>query len=66
MKQFVAVVLLLSSFAVAQSKPSTPPAKITYLRCGTLYDGKSDAAQKNVTLRVAGEKIEAIGASVTS
>ncbi|HEY4930929.1 MAG TPA: hypothetical protein VII23_05100, partial [Terriglobales bacterium] len=66
MKRFAAALLLLSSFAVAQSKPSTPPAKITYVRCGTLYDGKSEAAQKNVTLRVAGEKIEAIGTSVTA
>src|ERR1039458_6822613 len=65
MKQVVAVVLLMSSLAIAQSKPSANPAKITYLRCGTLYDGKSEAAQKNVTLRVAGEKIEAIGASVS-
>jgi imidazolonepropionase-like amidohydrolase len=66
MKRFAAALLLLSSFAVAQSKPSTPPAKITYVRCGTLYDGKSEAAQKNVTLLVAGEKIEAIGTSVTA
>ena len=64
MKRIVAVVLLMSSLGVGQSKPNTVPAKITYLRCGTLYDGKSNAAQKNITLRLAGEKIEAIGASV--
>jgi imidazolonepropionase-like amidohydrolase len=64
MKQIVAAVLVMSSFAVAQSKPAADPVKITFLRCGTLYDGKSDVAQKNVTLRVTGEKIEAIGASV--
>ena len=61
MKQIVAFVMLASWLAMAQSQPATPLLKVTYLRCGTLYDGKSDAAQKNVTLRVAGEKIAAIG-----
>ena len=65
MKHIVAVVLLITSFALAQTKPSTVPAKVTYLRCGTLYDGKSDTAQKNVTLRVVGEKIEKIGVGMT-
>ena len=36
---------------------------MTYLRCGTLYDGKSDAPQKNVTVRVEGEKIDKVGAA---
>src|ERR1035438_7552023 len=65
MKLLAAALCFLSSWTLAQSKPATPPAKVTYLRCGTLYDGKSEAAQKNVTLRVSGEKIEFIGASVT-
>ena len=63
MKYIVSALLLMNSIAVAQSKPATATAKITYVRCGTLYDGKSDAAQKNVTLLVAGERIEAIGAT---
>ncbi len=61
MKQILAVVLLASSLTLAQSKPTTPPLKISYLRCGTLYDGKSDVAQKNVTLRIVGEKIDTVG-----
>ncbi len=60
MKRIVAVVFLASTLALAQSNPTTPPPKITYLRCGTLYDGKSDAAQKNVMLRVVGEKIDSV------
>ncbi len=61
MKLLVAIVMLMSSLVTAQT--ATPsPAKITYLRCGTLYDGKSDAPQRNVTVRVAGEKIEAVSA----
>jgi len=58
MKQIISVVLLASSLA-AQNKPAAP-SKVTYLRCGMLYDGKSDAAQKNVMLHVVGENIEAV------
>jgi imidazolonepropionase-like amidohydrolase len=61
MKHLIAVAVLLGSLA-AQTAPVTP-AKITYLRCGILIDGKSDAPQKNVVVRVAGEKIEAVGAA---
>ena len=62
MKTFLAYVLLTSA-AFAQTKSATP-TKITYLRCGTLYDGKSETAQKNITIRIAGEKIEQLGANV--
>jgi imidazolonepropionase-like amidohydrolase len=64
MKHVAAALLLTSSLAFAQSTPATP-GKITYLRCGTLYDGKSEVAQKNVTLRVSGEAIEKMGGGVT-
>ncbi len=50
--------------AFAQSKPQSSPPKVTYIRCGTLYDGKSDPAQKNVTLRIVGEKIDQLGANL--
>jgi imidazolonepropionase-like amidohydrolase len=59
MKLMVAVLLLTVSLA-AQAAPSAA-AKVAYLRCGTLYDGKSDLPHKNVTVRVNGEKIEALG-----
>jgi imidazolonepropionase-like amidohydrolase len=57
------LVALLTTAAFAQAQSATP-AKITYLRCGTLYDGKSETAQKNITIRVAGEKIEQLGTNV--
>ncbi|MFZ1134342.1 MAG: amidohydrolase family protein [Candidatus Korobacteraceae bacterium] len=60
MKRIVAVVFLASRLALAQSNPTAPPPKVAYQRCGTLYDGKSDAAQKNVMLRVVGEKIDSV------
>jgi imidazolonepropionase-like amidohydrolase len=70
--RLAALVLLTGAFALAQSNPpapsaqppSQPQSKVTYVRCGTLYDGKSDAPRKNVTLRIAGEKIGQLGNSV--
>ena len=59
MKRIAVVLLLLVSSTAAQNSPS----KITYLRCGTLYDGKSDTPQKNVTVRITGERIEAISSA---
>jgi imidazolonepropionase-like amidohydrolase len=64
MKYLPALVLLVlaTSFSAAQSKPEpSAPPKITYVRCGTLYDGKSDTTRKNVTIRIAGDRIDQIG-----
>ena len=56
MKPFLAAVLLcLSASALAQ-----PSSKTTYLRCGSLYDGKTDTARHNVTIRITGEKIDSV------
>ena len=38
---------------------------VTYLRCGTLIDGKSDQVRKNVVVAVEGEKIKEVGATAT-
>ena len=60
----VAFVLFLSVAGLAQGpapQSSAPSLKVTYLRCGSLYDGKSDTARANVTVRVSGEKIDAVG-----
>jgi imidazolonepropionase-like amidohydrolase len=62
MKCLPVVVLLAASFSFSQSKPqSSAPPQIAYLRCGTLYDGKSDTARNNVTVRIVGEKIDQLG-----
>ena len=64
MKRLLVIFLLVTAaFAVSQAKPATPP-KVTYVRCGTLYDGKSDTPHKNVTIRVLGEKIDQLGDSL--
>ncbi len=57
--------LLLPAIALTAQNPTlAPPAKTSYVRCGTLYDGKSDAPRKNVTLRISGDKIDQMGDSL--
>ena len=58
------VILLMSSiisvpFTLGQANPpqSQPPARTTFIKCGTLFDGKSDQARSNVVLAITGEKI---------
>lgn len=55
MKSTPIVVLFLTSFAFPQTTP-----KITYIGCGSLYDGKHDEAQKNVTVKIVGDKIDSL------
>lgn len=66
MKTQLAVFALLSTaFSFGQATPQ-PQSKITYVQCGTLYDGKSDTPRNNVTIRIVGEKIEQLGGRVGS
>lgn len=55
MKRTPIFVLFLTSFAFPQTTP-----KITYIGCGSLYDGKHDEAQKNVTVKIVGDKIDCL------
>ncbi len=57
------IALFLGIPAVAESAAQPPSPGVTYLRCGSLYDGTSDTAHKNVTVRISGEKIENISGS---
>src|SRR5215831_8893999 len=61
MKRISIVLALLTSLAFAQTAP-----KITLIRCGSLYDGKHDTPQKNVTVRVVGDKIDSVTPSTNS
>jgi imidazolonepropionase-like amidohydrolase len=54
----LAAIVCLGTSVLGQ--PSASP-QIVYLRCGSLYDGKSDAARRNVTVRIVGEKIDSVG-----
>jgi len=61
MKRLPIFLALLTSFAFAQTAP-----KVTYIWCGSLYDGKHDAAQKNVTVRIVGDKIDSVAPNTKS
>ena len=64
MKTRLAVfVLLATAFTFAQGTPQSR-SKVTYVRCGTLYDGKDDAPRKDLIIRIAGEKIDQLAANV--
>jgi imidazolonepropionase-like amidohydrolase len=58
------IVLLTSAFLAAQTPVAKPKPleRVAQLRCGALWDGKSDQLQHNVTITVRGERIEKIGA----
>jgi imidazolonepropionase-like amidohydrolase len=62
MRRPLFALLMFSVLAVAQEKPAVPPAKVTYLRCGSLYDGESDSLQKAVTVRIVAGKIDSLKA----
>jgi imidazolonepropionase-like amidohydrolase len=66
MKHILAAVVVFTSLATAQSHPAPAPPQITYLWCGSLYDGKQDAAQKNVTVRIVADKIESVSPNTKS
>src|SRR5262244_3700676 len=55
-----AVVLFLSSVALAQNSPT-----VTVLRCGLLFDGKSDQLRRNIAITITNDKITAIGEAPT-
>lgn len=54
-----AIGLFLTGVALGQT-----PTKVTYLRCGSLFDGKSEQVRKNVIVAVSNDKIAEVGASV--
>ena len=45
------------------AQSSATAAKAVYLKCGRLWDGKSDRLQQNVIIAVEGEKISSVGAA---
>ena len=63
--RFGILFFLVATVALAQSNaPSDAPPKVTYLHCGTLYDGKSDSARRNVWIRIVGGKVDQLGDSI--
>ena len=55
--------LLLAPISLAQSNPAqvSQPARTVFIKCGKLFDGKSDQPRSNVVLAITGEKITEVG-----
>lgn len=53
----------LTGLAQNAEQASSAPVKAVYLKCGRLWDGRSDRLQQNVVVAVAGEKIASMKAS---
>jgi len=60
MKKLRCVFLILIASVAAVGQESAKPV---FLRCGSLFDGRSDRVQKNVVIEIQGDKIAAVGAA---
>jgi len=60
MKLVASALLVLSLLSFAQDKSVRTPPNVTYLWCGTLYDGTHDTALKTVSVRIVGDKIDSV------
>ncbi len=60
-----AVVIIVAAFAGVGdiAAQAVPGATETYLRCGTLIDGKSGQVRKDVTITIQGNRIEDVGSA---
>ena len=67
MKKLVPALLLLASFAFAQTerpaKPAAPAPKVTYIKAGKLFDSVSDSYRNNMVIVVEGDRIKSIGSA---
>ncbi len=55
------VVAAVCLVAIGCDGASAQPAKVLFLRCGVLLDGKSETARKNVVIAIQGDKISEVG-----
>ncbi len=60
-----AALWLAVTLGALHAAPDRVSAETIHLRCGTLIDGVSDASRENVTIRVEGNRIAALGPSET-
>jgi imidazolonepropionase-like amidohydrolase len=67
LRKLIPALLLLASFAFAQSekptKPAAPAPKVTYVKAGKLFDSVSDTYRNNVVIVVEGDRIKSIGSA---
>jgi imidazolonepropionase-like amidohydrolase len=55
------LVIAATTAGLAQEPKKLATPAPTFVKCGSLIDGKSEEARRNVVIRVAGEKVEEIG-----
>ena len=60
-KKTVGVVGVLIVLLVGCSFGQNTPTQRIYLRCGSLFDGRSDSLQRNVLIVIEGERIVSLG-----
>jgi imidazolonepropionase-like amidohydrolase len=58
------LIAMYTDSARTQQSQNAPgaTAKMVYLRCGALFDSKSDTTRKNVVIAIEGDKIKEVGA----
>src|SRR5712672_2998108 len=61
---FMAQMAFAAGIVQAQSAALTPEAKTIYLKCGAVWDGRSDQLQRNVVIAVSGQKISSMPTAV--
>jgi imidazolonepropionase-like amidohydrolase len=57
------LLLLGSARMLGQTPAGGQTARVIYVKCGKLLDGKSDQPQSNIVLAITGEKITQVGAA---
>ncbi len=62
MNKICAIAICGIGFLPAALGQTTP---VTYLKCGNLFDGKSDTVRKNVVIAIEGEKIKEVGGAAS-
>src|SRR4051794_40169036 len=54
-------VITFACVCVLAQTPNQPPAKITYIKAGRLFDSTSDSFKTNMVIEVSGDRIQRIG-----
>lgn len=62
----ISITLVVLSVFAELAWAQAPAQSVTYLKCGWLFDGKSNQLRKDVTIAVEGDKIREVGSASAS
>ncbi|MBZ5705305.1 MAG: amidohydrolase family protein [Acidobacteriia bacterium] len=65
MIRWTACVVVSAALLVGVVAAEAQAARATYVKCGTLIDGRSEQARKNITMLIEGEKIKEVGGAAS-